>query len=113
MNGDVHPKNMYGELNEPQTAHGSEEASHHPRQSGKRFYKITSFDGEFSTSFVFGNGQRKWQLRFNRMFLGEIHPDAQLQLFLDSTVFPAIQDNPDRRIEVGSDGGVTITEQSR
>ncbi|UVT16309.1 MAG: hypothetical protein H8K04_01720 [Nitrospira sp.] len=73
-----------------------------------RFYRIVSFGGEFSTVFVFHNGKQNWQLKFNRDFLDDIHPDAKLQLFLDSQVFPAILENPDRRIEVGSDGGITI-----
>lgn len=77
----------------------------------KRFYKILSFGGDFSTLFIFNNDRQNWQLKFNRVFLENIHPNVQLQLFLDRQVFPAILENPDRRIEVGSDGGITIADK--
>src|SRR5689334_17525451 len=77
----------------------------------KRFYKILSFGGDFSTLFIFNNDRQNWQLKFNRAFLENIHPNVQLQLFLDRQVFPAILENPNRRIEIGSDGGITIAEK--
>ncbi len=51
------------------------------------------------------------QLKFHREFLDALQSPRNLQEYMDATVIPAVQANPDKRIEVDAQGALTITEK--
>jgi hypothetical protein len=67
--------------------------------------------GEFLNVFAFTNGTQSGQLKFHREFLDAFQSSGKLQEYMDATVIPAVQTNPDKQIEVDTQGALTITER--
>ena len=76
----------------------------------KLFYNLR-ISGEVLNTFAFTNGTQNWQLEFHREFLDGIQAPEKLQDYVVATVIPAIQANPDKRIEVDARGAFTITDK--
>ena len=67
--------------------------------------------GEFLTLFAFTSGTHSGQLKFHREFLDTLQSPGTLQEYMEATVIPAIQANPDGRLEIDSQGAIAITEK--
>jgi hypothetical protein len=68
--------------------------------------------GEHLTLFVVHQDGHSWQLRFNRDFLENVQPVEDLQPYIDTTVIPSLLANPDRRLEVGPHGEISVFSKS-
>ncbi|MGC4098010.1 MAG: hypothetical protein QM706_12915 [Nitrospira sp.] len=58
--------------------------------------------------FVFNNGEHSWQLHFNRFFIEDFKYPDQLPSVIEDRVIPEVLANLGMRIEVGSDGSITV-----
>ncbi len=81
------------------------------QDSLENLFHDVKIGGDFLTLFVFHNGKDSWQVQFHREFLDNLGTIRELQFHMENTVIPSVLANPAKRIQIGSEGEISIAQK--